>query len=94
MRLFGKNDRIKHEQYGFGTITSTDEQYTVIEFDEHGRKMFVTTMVSLEPTNEPAPTPAPRAKRARKTKKAADGTAAPATKKAATKKKAKSKTKD
>jgi hypothetical protein len=91
MKLFGKNDRIKHEQYGFGTISSTDEQYTVIEFDEHGRKMFVTTMVSLEPTNEPAPTPAPRAKRARKAKKAAaesDAPAAPAKKTRAKKTKA------
>jgi hypothetical protein len=67
MRLFAKGNRVTHEQYGPGTITSTDEQYTVIEFDEHGRKMFITTMVSLEPTGEPAPAKPARAKRARKT---------------------------
>lgn len=71
MRLFSKANRVTHTQYGHGTITSTDEQYTVIEFDEHGRKMFITNMVSLEATGEPAPAKASRAKRVRKTKAAA-----------------------
>jgi hypothetical protein len=27
----------------------------VIDFDDHGRRTFVTTMVSLEPSSTPAP---------------------------------------
>lgn len=96
MRLFSKANRVTHTQYGHGTITSTDEQYTVIEFDEHGRKMFITNMVSLEPTGEPAPAKPSRAKRVRKTKAAAGDAKAPAkaaATKTATKSKAKAKTK-
>jgi hypothetical protein len=63
MRLFSKGNRVTQPQYGPGTITSTDEQYTVIEFDNHGRRMFLTNMVTLEPTSEPAPASAGRAKR-------------------------------
>lgn len=80
MRLFSKANRVAHAQYGNGTITSTDEQYTVIEFDEHGRKMFITNMVSLEASGEPAPARASRAKRARKAKADATAAAKPDTK--------------
>jgi hypothetical protein len=68
MRLFSKGNRVTHSQYGHGTISTTDEHYTVIEFDEHGRKMFITNMVSLEPTGAPAPEKPARAKRARKSR--------------------------
>jgi hypothetical protein len=92
MRLFSKGNRVTHTQYGHGTITSTDEQYTVIEFDEHGRKMFITNMVSLEATGEPAPAKPSRAKRARKAK-AADPSAPAKATKTKTAAKSKSKTK-
>jgi hypothetical protein len=43
-----------------------DEQYTVVEFDQHGQRRFITTMVTLETTSEPAPARA-REKRAKGT---------------------------
>jgi hypothetical protein len=55
MRLFTKGNRVTQPQYGPGTITSTDEHHTVIEFDQHGRRTFITTMVTLDATSEPAP---------------------------------------
>jgi len=55
MRLFANGRRVTQPSYGTGTIVSTDERYTVIDFDDHGRRTFVTTMVSLEPSSTPAP---------------------------------------
>ena len=55
MKLFAKGSRVSQAQYGSGTVMSSDERYTVIEFDQHGTRRFVTDMVTLGPTNEPAP---------------------------------------
>ena len=55
MKGFGTGNRVTHADYGAGTITSSDERYTVIEFDEHGRRMFITDMVALTKTDQPAP---------------------------------------
>ena len=55
MKGFGAGNRVTHASYGAGTITSSDERYTVIEFDDHGRRMFVTDMVALSKTDQPAP---------------------------------------
>jgi hypothetical protein len=52
---FAAGKRVSQPSYGAGTIVSTDERYTVIEFDEHGRRTFVTSMVTLEPSSIPAP---------------------------------------
>jgi hypothetical protein len=76
MRLFANGKRVTQPSYGNGTIISTDERYTVIEFDDHGRRTFVTTMVSLEPTSTPAPVRAGGAGRARRPRKTAAGAAA------------------
>ena len=80
MRLFANGKRVTQASYGPGTIVSTDERYTVIEFDDHGRRTFVTTMVALEPTSAPAPVRAGAAGRARRApRKAAAGKAAAGT---------------
>ena len=55
MKGFGSGRRVSHANYGAGTITSSDERYTVIEIDEHGRRMFITDMVSLSKSDQPAP---------------------------------------
>lgn len=55
MRLFAKGDRVTQPNYGAGTVTEANAYHTVIEFDEHGVRTFVTDRVMLEPTNEPAP---------------------------------------
>ena len=66
MKLFAKGSRVKQSAYGSGTVTSSDERYTVVEFDEHGRKTFVTDMVTLDKSDEPAPNKPDKAKRRKK----------------------------
>jgi hypothetical protein len=66
MKPMPVSQRIVHERYGFGTITEADTEYTTIEFDLHGRKKFVTNMVMLQPSDEPAP---PKRKGVRRSKK-------------------------
>ena len=81
MRLFTKGHRVSQSDYGPGTVTSSDERYTIIEFDGHGRRVFVTDMVKLDQTDVPAPEKAKKEKR----KKAAVATKEVAAKPAATK---------
>jgi hypothetical protein len=52
---FKAGDRVRQRNYGAGTITETDVTYTVIDFDAHGVRRFITRLVSLEPTDELAP---------------------------------------
>ena len=70
MKLFAKGSRVTQPTYGPGTVTSSDERYTVIEFDQHGRRVFLTDMVALAKTDEPAPNKPAKEKR----KKAAKAT--------------------
>ncbi len=63
MAKFAVGDRVTQPQYGAGTITSVDESRTVIEFDEHGTRMFATSIVSLERSATPAPVRAARSRR-------------------------------
>ena len=39
---------IKHYRYGFGVITVSDDEGTSIEFEEHGSKKFVTSLMVVE----------------------------------------------
>jgi len=57
---------IKHFQYGLGVITETDADRTSIDFDIHGMKKFVTSLMVVEPAEG---TP-PKRKRASRRKKA------------------------
>ncbi len=61
--IFSSDQRIRHAAYGNGTILHSDEQRTEIQFDQYGRKKFVTRMVQLEATDEPAPARSPRRSR-------------------------------
>jgi hypothetical protein len=74
VKLFAKGNRVTQATYGAGTITSSDERYTVIEFDNHGRRVFITDMVTLGQTDEPAPKKKKAA--AKRTKKVAAAEAA------------------
>jgi len=67
MKAWTKGDRVAQPTYGLGTLVEVNEHHTVIDFDEHGRRVFKTQLVVLQATNEPAPTRTPR-KRAAKTK--------------------------
>lgn len=58
------SQRVHHDKYGLGVIQEADSEYTVIEFDDHGRKKFVTRLVSLQASEAPPP----RKRRTRKGK--------------------------
>jgi hypothetical protein len=68
---------IKHEVYGLGVVTSSDQERTSVDFDDHGPKLFVTSIMTAELIGEAPATP-PKTKRRRKA-----STAAKAAKKAA-----------
>jgi hypothetical protein len=70
MRAFAVGDRVTQPQYGAGTVTSVNARHTVIDFDQHGVRTFVTTMVTLESTTEPAPAAAKRGTRAKRAPRA------------------------
>jgi len=56
---------IKHFQYGCGVITDSDSERTTIDFDLHGVKKFVTSLMVVEPAEGIPP------KRSKRRKKAA-----------------------
>jgi hypothetical protein len=58
---------IKHFQYGLGVVTESNSERTYIDFDLHGMKKFVTSLMVVE-LAEGTP---PKRKRARKPKKLA-----------------------
>jgi hypothetical protein len=68
---------IKHDVYGLGIVTASDAERTSVDFDDHGPKLFVTSMMTAELIGEAPATP-PKTKRRRKA-----STAAKAAKKAA-----------
>ena len=82
MKALSASQRVTHDKYGLGVVSEADAEYTVIEFDEHGRKKFLTRLVTLQPSEEPPP----KRRRARKT--------TTTTKKTTTKAKAADKTKE
>lgn len=77
MKPFAKNSRVSQANYGSGTVTSSDERYTVIEFDQHGKKTFLTDMVTLSKSDEPAPNRPVKEKRKKAAPKAAAAKAVP-----------------
>ncbi|HVW03823.1 MAG TPA: hypothetical protein VHB78_02395 [Vicinamibacterales bacterium] len=72
MKLFAKGNRVAQANYGAGTVVSSDERYTIIEFDNHGRRTFITDMVTLAKSDEPAPNKPAKAKRTKKAAAAAE----------------------
>ena len=70
MQVLAEGQYIKHELYGFGVVTASDAERTTIDFDSHGMKKFVTSLMSAEPVGEAPPRPA-RAKRRKKAPTAA-----------------------
>ena len=78
MKRFDVGSRVVEPTYGLGSVIAVEDNYTRVQFDEHGAKKFLTSMSKLEPSDEPAPPGARGAKTRKKrvTKKAA--VAAPA----------------
>jgi hypothetical protein len=77
VQVMQQGQTIKHDTYGLGIVTASDQERTTIDFDDHGTKMFVTSIMTAELIGE-APAVPPKTKRRRKA-----STAAKAAKKAA-----------
>lgn len=71
MKAYKTGQHVRHSQYGFGTILTSDEDRTSIDFVEHGAKLFVTSLVRLEPAaaKEVAPQPKKSRRPAAKSRK-------------------------
>ena len=72
MKSWTKGDRVVQPTYGLGTLVEVNDQHTVIEFDEHGRRTFSTRLVTLQASSEPAPARAARKRASKKTKEGTD----------------------
>lgn len=58
---FVARDRVVHSVFGLGTITEIGDRHTTIAFDQNGTRKFITSMVRLQHTSEPAPAKPARA---------------------------------
>ncbi len=65
MKAWTKGDRVMQPTYGPGTLVEVNEHHTVIDFDEHGRRVFATRLGVLQATNERAPAKAARRRAAK-----------------------------
>ena len=65
MKALAEGLYIKHFQYGLGVVTDSDSERTSIDFDLHGLKKFVTSIMVVEPAEGTPPRRA-RAKRKKK----------------------------
>ena len=71
MKALAEGQYIKHFQYGLGVVTESDNDRTSIDFDLHGPKKFVTSIMVVEAA-EGTPPKRKRAKRAKKVVAKAD----------------------
>ena len=45
---FAVGQAVEHSTYGLGTISASDADRTTVDFEVHGPKKFVTSIVKLE----------------------------------------------
>jgi hypothetical protein len=62
VQVLSTGQQIKHQQYGLGIVTESDAERTSIDFNDHGRKLFVTSIMTAELIGD-APVNPVRAKR-------------------------------
>ena len=55
MKALQEGAYIKHFQYGLGVVTESDADRTSIDFDLHGLKKFVTSIMVVEPAEGTPP---------------------------------------
>ncbi|MBI4462597.1 MAG: hypothetical protein HY653_06810 [Acidobacteria bacterium] len=66
MKTYKPGQHVRHSLYGIGTILTSNEERTAIDFRDHGAKLFVTSLVQLAPaTAEEAAPPPKKPRRAR-----------------------------
>ena len=61
MKVIPEGQYVKHYRYGMGVVTESDTKQTSIDFDLHGLKRFVTTLMVVE-LSDLTPPPRVRAK--------------------------------
>ena len=69
MKAFKASQYLKHGLYGYGVVTESDTERTTIDFENHGKKKFVTSMIRVELVDGNPPKPA-RGSRRKKAAKA------------------------
>jgi len=69
VQVLANGQQIRHPQYGLGIVTESDIERTAIDFDDHGRKLFVTSLMSAELIGEAPLNPVRSKRRARKSTK-------------------------
>ena len=70
MQVLSQGQQIKHSVYGLGVVTDSDSERTSIDFDDHGKKLFVTSLMTAELIGEaPANPTRPKRRGSRKTAK-------------------------
>jgi len=65
MPRYSPGKRVSQDQYGLGTVVESNETHTVIDFDDHGMRRFVTMMVNLKATTVAAPSKAKKRTKSR-----------------------------
>jgi hypothetical protein len=71
MKRFDVGARVTEPTYGLGSVIAVEDNYTRVQFDEHGVKKFLTSMSRLEPSDEPPPPGMRKVRKKRTPKKAA-----------------------
>ena len=71
MQVLASGQQVKHSQYGLGVVTESDVERTAIDFDDHGRKLFVTGLMNAELIGDAPVNPVRSKRRSRKTAKKA-----------------------
>jgi hypothetical protein len=66
VQVLPEGQYIKHLTYGLGIVTEADSERTVIHFESHGVKKFVTSIMSAEILGETPKKPIKLKKRAKK----------------------------
>ena len=51
MQILSEGQTVRHQQYGLGTVTESNVERTTIDFDNHGVKKFVTSLMVVELSN-------------------------------------------
>jgi hypothetical protein len=68
VQILEEGQAIRHDLYGLGVVTESNNERTTIDFEDHGLKKFVTSIWNAELIGEP---PAERTTKRRGRRKAA-----------------------
>lgn len=66
MQVLAEGQYIKHTIFGLGIVTEADSERTTIQFESHGPKKFVTSIMTAEVLGESPKKPIKLKKRAKK----------------------------